>query len=123
MNIRNIFKIYVLLIVCLIASSQTAFTAGIKERMKQRLPAIVDLKVKGIVGENNRGYLGYVTSVRAHEDIIAAQNRDRKAIYDLLAKRQNTALDVVENVQAKRKADKVKPGQFFQNPDGAWLKK
>ena len=38
-------------------------------------------------------------------------------------KQQNTTIDVVENVQAKRKAGKTKPGQFFQNPKGEWIKK
>ncbi|MBU8910321.1 MAG: YdbL family protein [Desulfobacterales bacterium] len=123
MNMRNIFKIHILIIVCLVISSQVAFGAGIKERMKQRLPVIADLKAKGIIGENNRGYLGFVTAARAKEGVVAAENKDRKMIYTHFAKQQNTTPDVVEKVQAKRKAQRAKPGEFFQKPDGSWHKK
>ena len=123
MNIRKIFKMHVLLFICLIVSSQFVFAAGIKERMKQRLPAIADLKAKGIIGENNKGYLGFVTGARAKEGVVAAENKDRKAIYTHFAKQQKTKLAVVEKVQAKRKAQRAKPGQFFQKPDGSWHKK
>jgi uncharacterized protein YdbL (DUF1318 family) len=120
---RNIIKIYVLVIVCLVVSSQFVFAAGIKERMKARLPVIADLKAKGIVGENNKGYLGFVTANKVKADVVAAENKDRKAVYAHFAKQQNTTPGVVEDIQAKRKAQKVKAGQFFQKPDGAWQKK
>jgi uncharacterized protein YdbL (DUF1318 family) len=123
MNIRNTTKIFVLLIVCLIVSSQFVCAAGIKERMKQRLPAIADLKSKGIIGENNKGYLGFITGKRVQEEVVAAENKDRKKVYEHFAKQQNTTIDVVEKVQAKRKADKAKPGQFYQNNTGKWIKK
>ena len=123
MNIRKIFKIYVLLILCLIVSSQSALAAGIKDRMKQRLPAIADLKAKGIIGEDNSGYLGFVTNARAQEEVIAAENNDRKTVYTHFAQQQNTTINIVEKVQAKRKAERTKPGEFFQNPDGSWHKK
>jgi len=123
MTIRNIFKLHILIIVCLMVSSQFALAAGIKERMKQRLPVIADLKAKGVIGEDNKGYLGFVTGERAQEAVIAADNKDRKMIYSHFAKQQNTSLEVVEKVQAKRKAERAKPGEFFQNLDGSWQKK
>lgn len=121
--IRNMLKIYVLLMVCLLVLSQLVFAEGIKERMIQRLPVIADLKTQGIIGEDNRGYLGFVTGNRAQEGVIAAENTDRKTVYEAFAKQQNTTVDVVEKVQAARKAEKAQPGEFFQNPDGAWVKK
>jgi len=120
---RKILKIYILVILCLAISSQFAFSAGIKERMKKRLPVIAQLKAKGIIGENNKGYLGFVTSVKTEESVVAAENKDRKMIYSHFAKQQKTAVDVVEKIQAKRKAQKAKPGHFFQSPDGKWQKK
>ena len=91
--------------------------------MLQRLPAIADLKTKGVIGEDNRGYLGYVTGNRAMEDVIAAENADRKTVYEIFAKQQNTGLDVVETVQGARKAEKANPGEFYQNREGNWIKK
>ncbi len=123
MKPNTIIKTYIIVIVCLIFTSQIAFAAGIKERMKARLPVIVDLKAKGLIGENNQGYLGFVTAIKAEEAVIAAENKDRKAIYSHFAKQQNATVDVVEKIQAKRKAEKTKSGQFFQSPDGAWVKK
>lgn len=122
MNASKCIKISLLLCCCFFMSSQ-AVSAGIKERMKERLPVIADLKSKGVIGENNRGYLGYVSGNRANEALIAAENKDRKAIYSYFAKQQNTTLEVVEKVQANRKAEKAKPGEFIQNPDGSWVKK
>ncbi len=119
---HKILKIYLLIIICLFVSTQMA-SAGIKERMKERLPAIAALKSQGIIGENNRGYLGYVTGKRAQEDLIAAENKDRNAIYNYIAKQQKTTVNIVEVNQAKRKAQKAKPGEFFQNPDGTWQRK
>jgi len=123
MNIRSIFKIYIFIIISLVISSQLVLAEGIKERMKKRLPAIAALKTKGIIGENNKGYLGFVTSVMEQEDVINTENIDRKKVYTYFAKQQNTTLDIVENIQAQRKAEKTDPGEFFQNPDGTWVKK
>lgn len=122
MDNRNIIKISVLIVLCLLFASQAAF-GGIKERMKKRLPEIADLKAKGIIGEDNRGYLGFVTGNRVNEALITAENKDRKLIYSHLAKQQNTTLEVVEKIQAQRKAKKARPGEFIQNPDGKWVKK
>lgn len=123
MNIRNIIKIHVLLLICLMVSSQFVFAAGIKERMKQRLPKIAELKKKGIIGEDNRGYLAFVSSVKAEQQLIADENKDRNKIYVHFAKQQNTTVDLVEKVQAKRKAERTKSGEFYQDPDGQWIKK
>ncbi len=91
--------------------------------MKERLPVIAELKKKRIIGENNRGYLMFVGDAKEKENIVGAENKDRKTIYAYFAKKQDTNLEVVEKIQAKRKAGKAKPGQFFQKPDGAWHKK
>lgn len=123
MNICKIFNIHVLLILCLIVSSQVVNASEIKERMKQRLPVIAELKARGIIGEDNRGYLGFVTSARDQEAVVAAENADRKTIYSYFATQQNTTVNVVEAIQAKRKAEKTASGEFFQNPDGTWHKK
>ncbi|MCP3876454.1 MAG: YdbL family protein [Desulfobacteraceae bacterium] len=122
MNMHKSLKIYILIVVCVLFSFQIA-SAGIKERMKERLPAIAGLKAKGVIGENNKGYLGFVSGVKEQEGLIAAENKDRNAIYNYIAKQQKTTVNVVEVNQAKRKAAKAKPGEFFQNPDGAWQKK
>jgi uncharacterized protein YdbL (DUF1318 family) len=123
MKLHRIFQLSILLIICVFVSSQIAVAGSIKQRMKQRLPVIAHLKAKGLIGENNRGYLGYVTSAKPKQDVIAAENRDRKTVYEYFAKQQNTSVELVEKIQAKRKAAKTKPGEFFQGPDGVWHRK
>ncbi|MBT3386463.1 MAG: YdbL family protein [Desulfobacula sp.] len=123
MNIHKIFKIHFFLIICLIFSSQLVLAAGIKDRIKQRLPVIADLKTKGVIGEDNRGYLGFVTGASEQQSVIAAENKDRKMIYKHFAKQQNTTIEFIEEIQANRKAKKAKPGEFIQSRDGSWHKK
>ncbi len=123
MNIRHSLKIFIFIIVSLLITSQLALSQGIKERMKLRLPAIAALKTQGIIGENNQGYLGFVAEARAQEDVVTAENKDRKMVYTYFAKQQNTTLAVVEEIQAQRKAEKAKSGEFFQKSDGVWVKK
>lgn len=100
-----------------------ATAGGIKERMKQRLPVIVDLKSKGIVGENNQGYLAFVTGQKSQEALVASENKDRKAIYTHIAQQQNTSLDLVEKRRASTLSQRAAPGEFIQNANGAWIKK
>ncbi len=123
MGQHRIIKIWVLALVCLMVSSGTVWGQGIKERMKQRLPVIADLKARGIIGETNKGYLGYVGDAREKQTVIAAENKDRKAIYAYFAKQQKTTLAVVEQIQAKRKAEKANSGEYIQTADGKWVKK
>lgn len=104
-----------------IAGSVTA--QGIKERMKDRLPVIVELKTQGIVGENNRGYLDFVGNVKTHEALIAQENQDRKTVYAHIAKQQNTSLSVVEKNRALQLIERAAPGTYVQMPDGTWVQK
>jgi uncharacterized protein len=96
---------------------------GIKERMKERLPVIVELKTQGIVGENNRGYLDFVGNVKTHEALIDQENQDRKAVYAHIAKQQNTSLSVVEKNRALQLIERAAPGTYVQMPDGTWVQK
>lgn len=96
---------------------------GIKERMKERLPVIAQLKTQGIVGENNRGYLDFVGNVKTQEALIAQENQDRKTVYAHIAKQQNTSLSVVEKNRALQLIERAAPGTYVQMPDGTWMQK
>ena len=122
MKYRNTFIVNILVFLSLVIVG-TSTAQGIKERMKQRLPVIVELKAKGIVGENNSGYLAFVTGQRSQEAVVSNENRDRKAIYSHIAKQQKTSLKVVEKRRAITLANRAIPGEFIQKTDGAWVKK
>ncbi|MCG8687440.1 MAG: YdbL family protein [Desulfobacterales bacterium] len=116
-------KIILFLVAVFFVFTGITWAGGIKERMKARLPVIHDLKTNGIVGETNTGYLGFVTAKKAKADVVAAENKDRKAIYKHIAKQQNVSLELVQKRRAKALADRAKPGHFYQNDSGVWVKK
>ncbi len=123
MKYKYTIIVNILVLISLLVFPGTSAAQSIKERMKQRLPVIVDLKAKGIVGENNQGYLAFVTGKKAKESIIANENKDRKTIYSHIAKQQKTSLKLVEKRRALQLADRARSGEFIQKSNGAWIKK
>lgn len=120
---RSISKIFVITLALCFVVTALAFSAGIKERMKQRLPQIVALKNKGIVGETNTGYLGFVTAKKAKQGVINAENKDRKAIYAKIAKQQKVSIQLVQKRRAASLFSNGVKGHYYQNQAGAWVKK
>jgi uncharacterized protein YdbL (DUF1318 family) len=112
-----------LIIISFLLSNAAAFGESIKDRMKARLPAILELKDKGIVGEDKNGYLQFVGQVKEKEDVIAAENADRKKVYSHIAKQQGTTAQLVGERRALQIAKKAKPGTWLQDQSGKWYQK
>jgi len=117
--------IAVLASIAAIPSVSNAGTAAeLKARMKKRLPAINALKEKGLIGENNKGYLEARAKLSdADAKIVAEENADRKKIYAMLAKKLGQPIDVIGARRAVKIAEKSKSGLWVQKPDGQWIKK
>ncbi|MDD2604963.1 MAG: YdbL family protein [Desulfobacterales bacterium] len=107
----------VALLVALPATAQ-----DIKARMAARLPVIDDLKARGIVGENNQGYLEFVGAPEKAES-VAAENADRRAVYAAIARQTGTSPEAVGRQRAVQIAQKSLPGVRLQKPDGTWYTK
>lgn len=105
----------------LVASN--AFAAGVKDRMRARLPVIMELKNRGVVGENNRGYLGFVGGSRNKANVVQAENNDRRQVYTAIAKQQKTSAAVVGQRRAKQLAGKARAGHWVQDAAGRWHQK
>ena len=103
--------------------SSSMFAQGIKERFKERLPVIVELKKAGIVGENSLGYLEFKGAVKKNEDVVNAENSDRKKVYEAIAKRQNTTAELVGKRRALQIAEKADPGEWLKDENGKWHQK
>lgn len=120
------FMVTVLLSVTVIFIAGVLAFAGseeIKARMKARLPVIEMLKDKGIIGENNQGYLEFIGSDRSESDVVNAENADRKKVYSAIAKHQGVTVELVGKRRAIQIAQRAKPGQWLQKENGQWYQK
>lgn len=106
----------------LLLAGPPATAQGLKERMAARLPVIDDLKARGIVGENNQGYLEFVGSPEKAE-VVAAENTDRREAYAAIARQTGASTEAVGRQRAAQIAQKSMPGVHLQKPDGAWYTK
>lgn len=96
----------------------------IRRRMEQRLPAIDSLKTSEAIGENNRGLLEVRGSGGADaSSVVAEENRDREAVYALIAKETGATADSVARARAKQIAAGSHSGVWVQDASGAWKKK
>ena len=110
---------------CGFIANAAAFAGAedIKKRMKARLSTIEPLKQQGIIGEDNKGFLQFVGDTKTHQDIIEAENNDRKIVYEAIAKKQGSTPDAVGTRRALHIAEKADPGEWFQDTSGNWYKK
>jgi len=123
MDKKRLVYMGILVICSLVFLTGVALADDVKTRMKNRLPDIVKLKSQGLVGENSKGYLAHVTAKMMGQDIINAENKDRKAVYILIAEQQGVSLERVETLRAAQIVEKANPGEFLQKSDGTWYKK
>ncbi len=104
-------------------SMTPAWAESIKERMHARLSVIVDLKAMGVVGENNQGYLELLKGQTEKKEVVAAENKDRKMIYEKIARQANTDVKLVGQRRAAQIAEKATAGEWLQDAAGKWYKK
>jgi len=123
----SVFYAIVALLTVLIFSAEGSCFAGandIKARMQERLPKIVQMKTAGVIGENNMGYLEFVPgAARKEADLIAAENNDRKSVYNAIAKQQGTTKQLVGERRAIQIGEKASTGEWLQDTSGKWYKK
>ena len=121
---KKVFRIVIsLLLMGTFITAALAFAEDIKTRMKNRLPDLVALKDQLIIGETNQGYLQFMGQKTEKENIVTAENKDRKTVYTAIAKHQGVTVDVVEKRRAQQVAQKAKAGHWLQDEDGTWYQK
>lgn len=96
---------------------------GIKDRMKNRLPAINALKDQGVIGENNKGYLEFRQSRADQKQLVDEENADRLKVYTAIAGQQGASPDLVGSRRAIQIAEIASPGTWLQKTDGSWYQK
>lgn len=96
---------------------------------QQRFPQIQEWKRRGCIGETNQGFLearpGQGCSAEVAR-LIAAENADRRYIYETLMSQNHIPASDAERVRAafaKANRDRAEPGEWIQLPDGRWTRK
>lgn len=98
--------------------------SAIQERMKSRIAQVDQLKVGGLVGENNKGLLEQRAPLSADQTaILNAENTDRRALYNILAGRLGLSAAVVGEQRAANLRERSAAGVWLQGADGNWYKK
>jgi uncharacterized protein YdbL (DUF1318 family) len=106
---------------------------SLKKQMADRFPRMTPYYQKGAVGENNRGYVeiretGNLSTAEKNEikQLAEAENRDRRSLYQEVAKSMNITPDQIIKVQrifADKWQQAAAPGWWNQKEDGTWVKK
>jgi uncharacterized protein len=96
----------------------------LRERMSQRYPRLQELREKGDVGETYRGYVEAVEDVSSElEELIAAENADRRALYGIIAEDAGTTAEAVGRINAKRILDDADGELYYKTQEGVWVQK
>ena len=92
---------------------------------KDRFEQLSELKKKGLIGENNQGYVEVLVKGQGAEEPAAAENKDRQVIYQTIADQNGLKdeLSTIEKVFAEVQRDKAQSGEKIQNADGSWTTK
>ncbi|MBP7371962.1 MAG: YdbL family protein [Opitutaceae bacterium] len=97
---------------------------AVRQRMEQRLSSLDALKDKGLVGENNRGYLEARGALSpADSSAVAAENADRGIVYAAIARQTGSNSDQVGRARAQKLAEMSKAGVWVQRATGEWARK
>lgn len=118
-----------LLMILLAAQSNVAAQSKseLRESMKQRYPRLEKLRDEGKIGETYRGYVEAVTDDAAKDretqDLVKAENADRRALYAIIAQDVGTTPEAVGRINAQRVLEDGDEDMFFKTKAGVWVKK
>lgn len=106
-----------------ISSAHAEDLGAVKGRMSKRLSSIDSWKSHGAIGENNRGLVELRGANAEAGDVVAAENRDREAVYVALAQQTGSTAETVARARAKQIAAGSAAGVWLQRENGDWYKK
>lgn len=122
-NKKPIISACILIISLVMLTATFAGASAIQDRMKARIPELTELKNSGIVGENNKGYLEFLGAKKDKQNLVNAENADRKKVYTAIGRKQKVDAGVVGSRRAKQLSEKGVNGHWYQNEAGKWSQK
>jgi uncharacterized protein len=108
-------------------------TQSLKSQIRERFPRLVPFFQKGAIGEGKNGFLEMreTKGLSAAEKndlkfLVEAENRDRRALYQEVAKSMNISSDHLSKVHrifAEKWRNSADKGWWIQKEDGLWVQK
>lgn len=123
---KTLSIIWSLVFACMLLYGPQSFAAGdteaeIKQSLIERVSAVDALKLSQKAGENNLGLLVQRAALNPEETaLLNAENKDRRALYAILAKRLGLTVKVVGQGRAAELREKSAEGVWLQDPEGRW---
>lgn len=114
-------------------NTTSPLVTDLARRMRERHAQVEAYRKGGCFGENNRGYLelrdcdslGDAESRNAAQKLLAEENKDRKALYNEIARLnadQGVTVSTVESIYAAQRLRRGQRGEVFQLPEaGPWF--
>lgn len=94
------------------------------QRIRERLSMIDNMRVQGLAGENNEGYLTSRGSLSPEQQTaLKGENEDREIIYKAVARETGLSPSAVGRQRAQQIAKRAARGIWLQDPDGSWYQK
>ncbi|MDO6499224.1 YdbL family protein [Photobacterium sanguinicancri] len=84
-----------------------------------------DAKDQGLVGETNSGFVAPITSSPSSEvrRLVSTVNTQREASYKRISVSHGLSPSEVGRLAYKKAIEKTRPGHYYQNSSGKWVKK
>jgi uncharacterized protein YdbL (DUF1318 family) len=115
------------------AQQDSPAVSALKQRIRERFPRLLPYFQKGAIGENLNGYLelrdlGALSAAERNEirSLTDAENQDRRALYQEVAKSLSITPDQIGKVQrifAEKWQHAAEKGWWIQREDGQWIRK
>lgn len=106
---------------------------NLKQQIRERFPRLVPFFQKGAVGEGKTGFLETrdtkglsLAGKNDLKSLMEAENRDRRALYQEVARSLNITTDQIGKVQrifAAKWQNSAERGWWIQKGDGQWVQK
>ena len=98
--------------------------SDLKGRFQSRDAKLQEFKQAGALGETFEGYIDAPASPSADaKSLMAAENTDRRRLYQLIADKEGATVEVVANRAAQRNIKLARKGEKLKNASGTWITK
>ncbi len=97
----------------------------ITSSMRDRYPALIEAKDAGLVGEAWTGLAALVEpgAPEAIQDLVSQENRDRVALFQIIARETGTSVEEVARQNRIRMYRLAEDHHFLQDQNRQWVRK